>query len=84
MDGCKAAQMIRASEAVRRADPTPIVAVTAGSVVKATDATAYQEAGMNELIHKPFSNAKLMAIFDKCILIGRDGSIYVDVSAGVM
>jgi DNA-binding response OmpR family regulator len=67
MDGYKASQLIRASEAVRRQPPMPIVAITAGSVTKANDATAYQEAGMNELIHKPFNNAKLTAIFNKCI-----------------
>jgi hypothetical protein len=67
MDGYRASQLIRASEAVKRSDPMAIVAITAGSVTKANDATAYQEAGMNELIHKPFSNAKLMTIFNKCI-----------------
>ena len=67
MDGCKASHLIRESEAARRAQPTSIIAVTAGSAAKANDATAYQEAGMNELIHKPFTNAKLRLIFDKCI-----------------
>eukprot|EP00026_Physarum_polycephalum_P000596 Phypoly_transcript_00597.p1 GENE.Phypoly_transcript_00597~~Phypoly_transcript_00597.p1 ORF type:complete len:1275 (+),score=264.33 Phypoly_transcript_00597:342-3827(+) len=67
MDGYKASQLIRVSEAMRRSEPMSIVAITAGSVTKANDATAYQEAGMNELIHKPFSNAKLMAIFNKYI-----------------
>lgn len=68
MDGYRASQLIRASEAVRRSQPMSIVAITAGSVTKAFDATAYQEAGMNELIHKPFNNAKLSNIFNKCIL----------------
>ena len=75
MDGYKASQLIRAGEALRHSEAMPIVAITAGSVTKANDATAYQEAGMTELIHKPFSNAKLLALFNKRILLmrGRDG-----------
>jgi len=67
MDGYRASQLIRAGEAVRHQSPMYIVAITAGSVTRSNDVLSYQEAGMNELIHKPFNNAKLHAIFQKYI-----------------
>lgn len=67
MDGYRATQLIRATEAMRKQQPIFIVAITAGAVAKANDMLAYQEAGMNELVHKPFNNAKLTALFHKCI-----------------
>jgi CheY-like chemotaxis protein/HPt (histidine-containing phosphotransfer) domain-containing protein len=66
-DGYRAAQLIRASEVVRKIPPAAIVAITAKTTTKTSDTISYQEAGMNELVHKPLNNHKLVLIFQKYI-----------------
>ncbi|MHB8285782.1 MAG: ATP-binding protein, partial [Caulobacteraceae bacterium] len=62
LDGYDAARVIRAFEAQSGARPTPIIALTAHVVGSA--AGAWRAAGMDDVLHKPFtlnSLAKMMA-----------------------
>ena len=57
MDGYQAAKAIRAGEAEFHRAPTPIIALTAE--VLGARADAWREAGMNGVLHKPFTLAAL-------------------------
>jgi two-component system, NarL family, sensor histidine kinase BarA len=57
MDGYDAARGIRARQAAAGASPTPIVALTAHVVGRAAE--AWREAGMDAVLHKPFTLASL-------------------------
>jgi EAL domain-containing protein (putative c-di-GMP-specific phosphodiesterase class I)/signal transduction histidine kinase/DNA-binding NarL/FixJ family response regulator/HPt (histidine-containing phosphotransfer) domain-containing protein len=57
MDGYQAAKAIRAGEAEYHRAPTPIIALTAE--VLGARADAWREAGMNGVLHKPFTLAGL-------------------------
>lgn len=57
LDGFAATREIRALEAAGSAQRTPIVALTAHVVGSAAD--AWREAGMDGILHKPFTLAKL-------------------------
>jgi signal transduction histidine kinase/EAL domain-containing protein (putative c-di-GMP-specific phosphodiesterase class I)/CheY-like chemotaxis protein len=57
MDGYEATRAIRASETERGYDRTPIVALTAHVVGSAAE--AWREAGMDAVLHKPFTLAAL-------------------------
>jgi signal transduction histidine kinase/CheY-like chemotaxis protein len=57
VDGFEATRLIRAHEAATNRGPVPIIALTADVV--GTGATAWQTAGMNGVLHKPFTIAKL-------------------------
>jgi two-component system sensor histidine kinase BarA len=57
MDGYQAAKAIRAGEAEYHRAPTPIIALTAE--VLGARADAWREAGMNGVLHKPFTLASL-------------------------
>ncbi len=60
MDGFQACQRIRKDEARRRAPRTPIIALTAHVV--GTNAEAWRAAGMDGVLHKPFSIAELARV----------------------
>ncbi|MCA0406002.1 MAG: response regulator [Proteobacteria bacterium] len=57
MDGFEATRAIRAEEAARQRLRTPVVALTAHVVGTAAD--AWREAGMDGVLHKPFTLARL-------------------------
>ncbi|HET7795574.1 MAG TPA: response regulator [Rhizobacter sp.] len=57
LDGIEATRRIRAWERSARRLPTPIVAVTASVMVD--ERSRYTEAGMDEVVQKPFSVEKL-------------------------
>ncbi|MGY4826974.1 response regulator [Sphaerotilaceae bacterium SBD11-9] len=57
LDGIEATRRIRAWERAARRLPTPIVAVTASVMVD--ERSRYIEAGMDEVVQKPFSVQKL-------------------------
>ncbi|MBV9395221.1 MAG: response regulator [Methylobacteriaceae bacterium] len=57
LDGFEAARRIRAYELESKAEATPIIALTAH--VAGAAAEAWRDAGMNAVLHKPFSVKKL-------------------------
>lgn len=59
LDGFAATRLVRAEEAATSRDRTPIVALTAHVI--GTSAEAWREAGMDGVLHKPFTLAGLAA-----------------------
>jgi CheY-like chemotaxis protein/HPt (histidine-containing phosphotransfer) domain-containing protein len=73
LDGYDACRVIRAFEARCGARPTPIIALTAHVVGSAAD--AWRAAGMDDVLHKPFtldSLAKILAAHLHVTPTGRD------------
>ena len=63
LDGFDATRAIRAEEAAKQRPPVPVIALTAHVLGKA--ANAWREAGMNDVIFKPFTLAKLQGSLEK-------------------
>jgi two-component system sensor histidine kinase BarA len=63
LDGFDATRAIRAHEAEHGAPRLPIVALTAHVV--GAGANAWREAGMDDVVHKPFTLARLAACIDR-------------------
>jgi signal transduction histidine kinase/CheY-like chemotaxis protein/HPt (histidine-containing phosphotransfer) domain-containing protein len=59
LDGFAATRLVRADEVASGREPTPIVALTAHVI--GTSADAWREAGMDGVLHKPFTLAGLSA-----------------------
>jgi len=70
MDGFEAARRIRAAEAREHARRTPIVALTAHVVGTAAD--AWREAGMDDVVYKPFTIDKLVRAIEQVLPHLRD------------
>ncbi|QYF87590.1 EAL domain-containing protein [Brevundimonas sp. PAMC22021] len=62
MDGFEAARRIRAQEQAEGRSPTPIYALTAHVIGAA--AQAWREAGMNGVVHKPFTTNDLVEVLN--------------------
>jgi two-component system sensor histidine kinase BarA len=62
LDGFAATKLLRREEAARGAPRTPVVALTAHVV--GSDADAWREAGMDGVLHKPFTLAQLAATLE--------------------
>jgi signal transduction histidine kinase/EAL domain-containing protein (putative c-di-GMP-specific phosphodiesterase class I)/CheY-like chemotaxis protein/HPt (histidine-containing phosphotransfer) domain-containing protein len=65
MDGFEAARRVRTAEAQSKSKPNVIVALTAHVV--GTGADAWREAGMDDIVHKPFTMAKLAQTIAKLL-----------------
>ncbi len=72
MDGYEATRAIRAAELITGGPALPIVALTAHVVGSA--AQAWREAGMDAVLHKPFTLAALAAILGDFLIVG-DASV---------
>jgi two-component system sensor histidine kinase BarA len=68
LDGFESARRIRAHELEQQATATPIVALTAH--VASTGADAWRDAGMDAVLHKPFSVKKLAECIASFIVPG--------------
>ena len=62
MDGCATARKLRTLERERGLPPTAILAVTAANTEEALQQC--QEAGMNDILQKPFDEEKLIALLN--------------------
>ncbi|WP_156902221.1 CHASE domain-containing protein [Azohydromonas australica] len=75
MDGLEATRCIRALEAQRRLQRTPIVALTASAL--AEDRQRCKDAGMDDVLVKPFDMAQLTALLERFLppeVPGKSGS----------
>ena len=79
MDGFEAARRIRAAEAREHARRTPIVALTAHVV--GTAAGAWREAGMDDVVYKPFTIDKLVRSIEQLLPHLRDDAANAAVGA---
>jgi two-component system sensor histidine kinase BarA len=73
LDGFEAARAIRAREAETGRARLPIVALTAHVVGTAAD--AWREAGMDDVVHKPFTLARLGSVI-AAFAPGQGGSVH--------
>jgi CheY-like chemotaxis protein len=72
MDGYAAARTIRAWETEHRRPATPILALTASTLVE--DITRAFEAGCNAHIAKPVRKATLLAVIDETLVLSAAGA----------
>lgn len=70
MDGFEAARAIRSAESAALQKPVPIVALTAHVVGKAAE--AWRDAGMDDVIYKPFTMAKLQTTLGRFLTETRE------------
>jgi len=63
MDGYEACRLIRSAQSERGCSPTPIVALTAHVVGSAAD--AWRDAGMDAVLHKPFTLASMAEVLGR-------------------
>lgn len=67
MDGLQAAASIRIYEKENQQEPTPIIALTAGSTAKETCISV----GMNDALQKPIDLDGLKAVIDRWMKVGE-------------
>lgn len=72
MDGFTATREIRTLESLRGLDPTPIIALTAGT--SRSDKKKCLDAGMNDLVTKPFSIIQLRSVLESQLSVKRSHS----------
>ncbi|HEX8662412.1 MAG TPA: ATP-binding protein, partial [Beijerinckiaceae bacterium] len=80
VDGFQATRLIRAHEAAAGVGRTPVVALTAHVV--GAGAEAWREAGMDGVLHKPFTVAKLAECLARWVDPGAAGPADTEASAG--
>jgi CheY-like chemotaxis protein len=68
LDGFDASRKIRASETMRGLSSTPVVALTAHVIGAGSD--AWKDAGMDGVLHKPFTIAQIGAVLNRFLVSG--------------
>ena len=81
MDGIEATKRIRAQERLSRRNPTPILALTANSMVH--QVAEYLDVGMDGHLSKPLKKNNLILEMARALSAGREKSADITASLGV-